>query len=490
MDQGEQIRRAYFIDAKSIRRIAREGHHDRRTVRKFLGDAGPPRYTLKVPRRRPVLDPFRGVIDQWLKEDQDRPPKQRHTAHRIYDRLVSEFAFQGGESTVREYVRQVRPRRQVMIPLDHDPGEAQVDWGEAQVYLDGRRTKVHLFCLRLCYSQRFFVMAFPRQSQEAFFAGHVAAFHELGGVPKVIVYDNLSTAVKRVLTGSRREEQREFTGFRSHHLFESRFCRPGEAHEKGMVENLVGYVRRNFLVPLPSVASFEELNVILEEGCQRGLDRQLRGRGQSVAQAWEEEKDQLLPLPPREWPCCLTRPAKASLSCLVSFDNNRYSVPAAFAGRNVLVRGYVDRVEIACADQVVASHQRSYHRGRDVMDPYHNLPALLRKPRAFHQARAVRSYPWPPTFRQALAFLEERHPDGRGVKEFLRILTLKDQVGEERLSTALELALQYRCVAVDAVRHLLHRMESTWQPPLPLGLTAPKVPLADPSQYNRLLSVA
>ncbi len=170
-------------------------------------------------------------------------------------------------------------------------------------------------------------------------------------------------------------------------------------------------------------------------------------------------------------------------------------MPAAFAGRNVLVRGYVDRVEIACADQVVASHQRCYHRGRDVMDPYHYLPVLLRKPRAFHQARAVRSYPWPPAFRQALTFLEERHPDGRGIKEFLRILTLKDQVGEERLSRALELALQYRCVAVDAVRHLLHRMESTWQPPLPLdlttvGLTSPEVSLADPSQYNRLLSAA
>ena len=170
-------------------------------------------------------------------------------------------------------------------------------------------------------------------------------------------------------------------------------------------------------------------------------------------------------------------------------------MPAAFAGRQVLVRAYVDRVEIACGDRIVASHQRCYLPGRDVMDPYHYVPALLRKPRAFHQARSVRNYPWPPAFRQALAFLEERHPDGGGVKEFLRILTLKDQVGEERLSRALEMALQYRCVAVDAVRHLLHRMESTWQPPLPLdlaslGLTAPEVSRADPSRYNRLLSAA
>ena len=338
-------------------------------------------------------------------------------------------------------------------------------------------------------------MAFPRESQEAFFAGHVASFQELGGVPKTIIYDNLSTAVKRVLTGSRREEQREFTAFRSHHLFESRYCRPGEAHEKGLIENLVGYVRRNFLVPLPSVESFEQLNAILQQRCQTEGDRQLRGRGQTVAQAWEEEREQLLPLPPRPWPCCLTRPAKASLSCLVSFDSNRYSVPAAFVGRNVLVRAYVDRVEIACGDRVVASHQRCYQRGRDVLDPYHYLPALLRKPRAFHQARAVRGYPWPASFRQALAFLEERHPDGHGVKEFLRILTLKNQVGEERLSRALELALQYRCVALDAVRHLLHRMESSWQPPLPLdlaslGMISPTVPVSDPSQYNRLLSIA
>jgi transposase len=135
VDQREQVRRAYFIEVKCIRGIAREGLHDRRTVRKFLSDAGPPRYTLKVPRRRPVLEPFLPVIHQWLEEDKDRPTKQRHTAHRIYDRLVSEFGFTGGESTVRQYVREVRPRREVMIPLDHDPGEAQVDWGEAQVYL-------------------------------------------------------------------------------------------------------------------------------------------------------------------------------------------------------------------------------------------------------------------------------------------------------------------------------------------------------------------
>ncbi len=381
-----------------------------------------------------------------------------------------------------------------MIPLDHDPGEAQVDWGEAHIYLDGRLTKVQMFCLRLCYSQRPFVMAFLRQSQEAFFGGHVAAFEELGGVPRMITYDNLTLAVKRVLTGSRREEQREFVAFRSHYLFESNFCRPREAHEKGLVENLVGYARRNFLVPLPRVVSLEELDALLREHCQGSLGRRLQSRDQTVAEAWEEDRRHLLPLPPRHWPCCVIRPAKATLSCLVSFDGTRSWVPAAFAGRNVRVRAYTDRVEIAAAERVAASHRRSYQRGQDVLDPYHYVPALLRKPRAFHQARAVRRYPWPRSFRGALAFLEERHPDGRGVKEFLRILALKEQVGERRLSEALELDLRYRCVGADAVRHLLHQMETTWQPPLPLD-TVPlelnlKVPLRDLSQYNLLLSRA
>ena len=492
VEEKEIIRRLYFIEGWSMRRIARERCHSRHTVRRALEDPGPPVYRRQASRPRPVLGRFLGIIDRWLEEDRQRPPKQRHTARRIHARLTSEFGFRGGESSVRQYVREQRPRPEVMIPLEHDPGEAQADWGEAHVYLDGRLTKVQVFCLRLCYSQRPFAMAFLRQSQEAFFAGHVAAFEELRGAPRRITYDNLTLAVKRVLTGPHREEQQGFVAFRSHYLFESNFCRPREAHEKGLVENLVGYVRRNYLVPLPRVASLEELNALLRESCRSSLGRRLRGQDRTVAEAWEEDRRHLLPLPAWPWPCCVTRPAKATLSCLVSFDSNRYSVPAAYAGRNVMVRAYVDRVEIAGGERVVASHRRRYERGRDVLDPYHYVPALLRKPRAFHQARAVRRYPWPQAFRQALAFLEERHPDGGGVKEFLRILALKEQVGERRLGEALELALRYRCVGADAVRHLLHRMETTWQPPLPLD-TVPlelnlKIPVRDLSQYNLLLS--
>lgn len=493
VDQREQIRRAYYIDHKSVRQIAREQQHSRRTIRSALEDAGPGRYTLAVPRQRPVLGPFLGVINQWLEGDKTSPPKQRHTAHRIYDRLVGEYGFAGGESSVRQYVRVQRPRlRDVFIPLEYDPGEAQVDWGEAKAYLDGRLTDIHLFCLRLCYSQRFCIFAFPRQSQEAFFAGHVAAFAMLGGVPSVITYDNLTSAVKKVLPGQLRQENPGFVAFRSHYLFASKFCTPGEGHEKGLIENLVGYARRNFLVPLPQVKSFEELNALLAERCQAAMSRPVRA-GRSVADLWQTERHQLLALPARAWACQLVRPAQVSSTCLVAFEGNRYSAPAIYAHRKVIVRASVEGVEIAVNEKVVATHRRSYERGKDILDPYHYLPVLLRKPRAFHQAKPVRAYPWPPAFRQALATLEERYPDGRGVKEYVRILALKERAGEQRLSEALELALRYRCVGFDAVSHLLHQMENPWQQPLPLAALPPALaafaaPARDLSQYNRLLA--
>jgi hypothetical protein len=382
----------------------------------------------------------------------------------------------------------------VVIPLEHDPGEAQVDWGVAQVIMAGHQTSVRLFCFRLCYSQKSFVMAFPTERREAFFAGHVAAFNFIEGVPRRITYDNLPTAVQRVLKGGRREEQGEFIAFRSHYLFESNFCRPGKegAHEKGLVENLVGYARRNFLVPLPEVESFEELNAFLLTRCRASDGRLLPGQGRTVSEAWEAERSHFLPLPRFPWPCCSAHVLKASRSSVVRFEGNRYSVPAGYASRNVLLRAYVDRVDIAHGERVIASHPRSYGRGQDILDPYHYVPVLQVKPGAFHHAKAVRRYPWPPVFRRALAFLEERHPDGKGVREFLRILALKEEAGEERLGQALELALRHRCLAADAVRHLLHQLEAPRQEPPRLDLralrvVAPAVPVRDVTLYNQLL---
>ena len=216
--QKEQIRRAYYIEDKSIREIHREMGYHRQTIRKALEGGEVPAYTRQGPRPCPVLDPVKPIIDQWLAEDQKRPRKQRHTARRIWQRLTAEYGFEGAESTVRRYVGQRRKaiQAEVFIPLSYAPGQtAPVDFGEAQVIMATEEVTVQLFCLRLGYSKQPFVMALPTQAQEAFFEAHVRAFDFLGGVPREIVYDNLKTAVKRVLEGRHREEQDAFVAFRS-----------------------------------------------------------------------------------------------------------------------------------------------------------------------------------------------------------------------------------------------------------------------------------
>jgi len=299
VDQKEKIRRAFHIEGKSIRQIAREQHHDRRTVRAAIRDASPSCYKLTRPRSRPVLGPFVTIIDGWLARDQFSPPKQCRTARRIYHRLVEEHGYTGGESTVREYVHKHRARqRPVFIPLAYEPGvDAQVDFGEARVIMKGRPITVQLFVGRLCFSKIPFLAASPNQQQEALFEGHGKAFDFFGGVPRTIWYDRMSQVVKRALPGHRPQEQEAFIAFRSHYLFESRFCNPREAHEKGLVENLVGYARRNFLVPVPEVGSFQELNDLLRQRCLAEALRRLRGETKTIGELWDHERPHLLNLP-------------------------------------------------------------------------------------------------------------------------------------------------------------------------------------------------
>jgi transposase len=234
VEDREQIRRGYFVEHKRIRALAREFRHSRPTIRKALADADPGEYTLKAPREAPVLGAYRAQIDKLLAESENLPRKQRYTAHRIFERLRGE-GYSGGESTVRAYVarqRQAKRHPALYLPLEYDPGmDAQVDWGEAAVEMGGARRAVQLFVMRLCYSRRLFVRAYPTQKQESFFEGHVHAFRHFGGVPRRLIYDNLGTAVLRVLEGHNREEQRAFVVFRSHYLFESRYCTPGEGHD-------------------------------------------------------------------------------------------------------------------------------------------------------------------------------------------------------------------------------------------------------------------
>jgi transposase len=286
---------------------------------------------------------------------------------RQISRVIRKEGYTGSESTVRGYIArlcQTKKRRDVYLPLEFDPGtDAQVDWGEGVVIMAGERIKVQLFYMRLCYSRKLFMMAFPNQRQEAFFEGQVRAFHHFQGVPHRISYDNLKVAVKRILEGRNRQEQEAFIVFRSHYLFASHFCTPGQGNEKGRVEEGVGFGRRNFMVPIPDVASFAELNEHLLTECLADDRRRVDRQPVAIGEAWEMEKTHLLPLPKRDFDCCVTRPATLNPYSQVVLDTNRYSVPADKAYRNLVLKAYPFRVDILHLAEVLASHPRCYGRG-------------------------------------------------------------------------------------------------------------------------------
>jgi len=491
VDQKEQIRRDFFIEGKSIRQIARERNHDRRTVRAAIRDAGPSRYKLTEPRSRPVLGPYVAIIDEWLAKDQLSPPKQRHTSRRIYHRLVEEHGYTGGESTVREYVHKHRTRqRPVFIPLSYEPGvDAQVDFGEAMVIMKGRPLTVQLFVGRLCYSKIPFLTASPNQQQEALFEGHDKTFDFFGGVPHTVWYDRMSQAVKKALPGHRPEEQEAFIAFRSHYLFESRFCNPREAHEKGLVENLVGYARRNYMVPVPEVDSFRELNDLLRQRCLAEARRRLRGETQTIGKLWEQERPHLLPLPVHPFPCCRTVPVRPNRLSMVTFQTNRYSVPVEYASGVLLLRAFVDRVEITDGTRVVAVHERCYGREQDILDVFHYLPLLKQRPGAFDHAKPLKMWKRPAVLDRYLARLRERLSYRAATMEFLRVMELCVTHSLDEVAVAVEQAMTLGSLGAGTVAYLL-RANRTPREPAAVLASAPACPQVmdrDLSQYDRFI---
>jgi hypothetical protein len=294
------------------------------------------------------------------------------------------------------------------------------------VEIAGVRVTVQLFYLRLCYSRKLFMIAFPTQKQEAFLEGHVQAFHHFEGIPQRIAYDNLKAAVQKVLEGHTRQEQRAFIAFRSHYLFESYFCTPGQGHEKGGVEHSVGFGRRNFLVPIPKVASDAELNTLLLAECRKDDARRVDGQPICIGDAWTLEKPAWLARPARDYPCCVSKPVCLTPYSQVEFESNRYSVPTDNVYPHLVLKAYPFRVDILYLDEVIASHARSYGHEQDAFNPLHYLALLEQRPGAFQHPKSVRRWreTWPPTYEQLLAQLQAEQTGSSSVREFVKILKL------------------------------------------------------------------
>ena len=499
VEQREQIRRAYHIDQKSIRQIARELHVSRRTVDKALGAAEPAPYTLKAPRVAPVLGPYKERIVALLAENAQLPRKQRYTSHKIYEQLFA-AGYRGSEANVRTFVARVRRDQRhpkLFLPLAFDPGiDAQVDWGEAEVIINDIRQTVQIFVLRLGYSSKIFIRAYPTQKQESFFDAHVHAFHFLEGVPHRLSYDNLTTAVKKVLTGHNREEQVAFTVFRSHYLFDSFFCTVGEGHEKGGVEHGVGFARRNFMVPLIQATSFADLNAQLLQRCLDDEERTVARQPTTIGAAWRHEQPLLRRLPARDLPCCVERMVTLTPYSQVIFETNRYSVPVDQAAPHLTLRAYPFVIEVLHHERVIACHPRCYQRDQDLFDPLHYLPLLEQRPAAFEHAIPMRRWraDWPAAYHQLLARLREHWPDGEGVRMFVRVLRLLNDAPAALLDQAITQALTFGCLDVDGVRLCLHRLQHPEPLSTPLDLRAhPQLSAIgtqpiDLTAYQRLLT--
>ena len=354
-----EIRRKVLVEKVSVRQICRDYGLSHHTVAKMLENVEPPGYQQgQGERPRPKLGPFLGVIDQILEVDKTAPKKQRHTAKRVFERLRDEHGYQGSESHVRRYLAEIDHRHaEVFVPLSQPPGEAQFDFGEA-VVVAGTRRKAALAVMSLPYSDAFNVTAYPRECTETFQKARDDSFEFFGGVPTKIAYDNTTVAVKKVLEGPNRELTTEFLRLESHYLFTHRFCSVARGYEKGPVESLVGYDRRNFLVPVPSFESFEGLNAYLARRGEEELDRTRRGYSETKRERLETDRAAMRGFPKAAFESRKVSYTKVNSLSLVRCERNDYSVPTAYAHGNVTVIGGVETVKSIAQGHLVATHAR------------------------------------------------------------------------------------------------------------------------------------
>jgi len=399
----------------SGRRIAREFGISRDSVAKMLAYSEPPGYRRTAEIKRPKLDPYVDQIDHWLAEDKARPRKQRHTAKRIFERLRDECGFDGGYTIVKDYVRsKKRGSREMFVPLSHPPGHAQADFGEALVVIGGVEQKAYFFALDLPHSDACYVRAYPAANTEAWLDGHVL----------------------------------------SHYVIQDRYGRPGKGNDKGKVEGLVGYARRNFMVPMPRFPSWAAFNDYLEEQCLKRQADILRGHKLSIGERLQSDLTAMQGLPAAPFEACDLRSGQVTSTSVVRYRGNDYSVPVAFGHREVWIKGFVDRVVIGCASEVIAEHVRSYDKDDITFDPVHYLRLIERKIMSFDQAVPLQDWDLPDAFATLQRLLEARQGKA-GKREYVQVLRLLERFEMAVLHGAVRDALQMGAISFDAIKHLV-----------------------------------
>jgi transposase len=499
VDDYGAIRRARR-GGKSIRQIASEFQHSRNTIRKILKQAEPNPFPSTRNRLAPLLGPVESVIDQILIDDENAPPKQRHTAAQVFRRVRDEYGYAGGYVQVRRYLRKHRRSHvETFIPLGHLPGQRlEADFGHIHVdFPDGRRL-VPFLVTAWAYSNAPFVLALPFERTEAILEGMVAAFEFFGAVPKEVWWDNPRTVATLILVGRERQCQPRYAALASHYVFSPLFCMPARGNEKPDAEGTVKAVQKRFATPVPRVANLEELNTLLRKRCEAERDRVVQSLlgPFTIKDRLADDLAAATPLPKHRFDPCMIKPGVAvDKYQSVAFDGNRYSVPRPFAFQMVTVKGYVAKVVIVARGQVVATHDRSLEKQKMILDPLHFLATLGRKPGALDHAPVFRDWKLPACFADMRAELEQIHGGMSGSRRFVRVLQLLGEHPMTRVTQAIEACQRDHLFSAEAVIQRtcsLALIEATKRDAATPSEapTAPRVdvPIPDLGHFNQLLS--
>src|SRR5271166_3743156 len=393
-----KIRRAYFVQRKAIKAICRELGVSRKVVRKVLRSKATEFHYEREEQPHPRIGPWQDELDQLLVANEAKPGRERLTLIRIFEDLRGR-GYEGGYDAVRRYARGWQRDRtstsvDAFVPLSFAPGEAyQFDWSHEVVLINGATVTVKVAHMRLCHSRMPFVRAYPRETQEMVFDAHDRAFAFFKGACTRGIYDNMKTAVETIFVGRERAYNRRFLQMCSHYLVDPVACNPASGWEKGQVENQVGLVRERFFTPRLRVASYEELNAWLLDRCvaYAKAHRHPELADRTIWQAFEAERSQLVPITGPFDGFHATQ-AAVSKTCLIRFDNNKYSAASCAVGRPVEIRAYADRIVIRQDGAIVGQHARRFGRGETIYDPWHYVPVLARKPGALRNGAPFKDW--------------------------------------------------------------------------------------------------
>ncbi len=462
VSQQDFVRTANRVYGKSIRQIMKETGHSRNTIRKMLKGEYE-KYKVRDNQIYPALGNYVGIIEKWLRDDLKNPRKQRHTARRVYNRLVNEHGFTGAESTVRAHVRKAKMMisgcdNKAFIPLCPKVGkEAEIDWGTASAMIDNDLTRIKFFCIRSKYSGKHFVRCYTCERQEALFDAHIHAFDFFEGIFPVLIYDNMTTVVKKVLQGKDRQLQESYAKFKAYYNFEARFCNVAQGHEKGGVEGLVGFSRRNYMVPIPNAESIAKLNEKILQECINYGNHIISGKERSVNEDFENEKEFLIALPHHCYSNIRKLDGKVDKYSTVTFDRNRYSVPTRYAGLKASMVLSLDQVKVYCFRNLVASHIRVFGCNKWQLNPDHYLELIQKRPLSFDSARPINEWraKWSDSHESLLKHFCMKQGQNRGIKDFISVLMMYRDYTEPEMEAAIAQAVESGISTQDGIKHIL-----------------------------------